>query len=688
MKTDLSDGGERMNQMKRKACAALLRRVQGSAFWRLLVPSLFFFGLIFALEMLFKAFCGMLSLQGVLLTALFSLPAAMLLGLLCGGVGGKAGRVLLAVCSAAVTVWIGVQMVYFDLFKTCLSLFSLTMAGMVMGDFGTQTANLIVNNLPRILLFLALFALSVILGKKLVCGGERSRKACAIWGGGALAAHILAVLLVLCLVGGTMSVRYLYTESDSVDMQAGRFGVLTATRLELQRNLFPREEVPAVEELPVAPVEPPVIVKPDEEVAEKEPEPIVYGDNVLDIDFEALIANETDSTVQKMHQYFSAVPPTKQNEWTGYFAGKNLIWIVAEAYSSIAIDPELTPTLYRLSQEGFHFNNFYTPSWGVSTSDGEYTTTTGLIPKSGVWSYLRSAENAMPFGFGHLFGDLGYRTLAYHNHSYTYYGRDKSHPNMGYEFYGVGNGLEMSGGWPRSDVEMMEKSVPQYVNEEQFMVYYLTVSGHLEYNFPGNSMATKHKAEVAHLPYSEAAKAYMACQMELDQALESLISQLDAAGKLEDTVIVLSGDHYPYGLSNEQFSELLGHAVEPNFELYKSRLLLWNAGMEESVEVDKYCSSLDVMPTLANLFALPYDSRLVMGRDIFSDAPGLVIFKNRSFLTDTGAYNASRDTFTTWDGSEADYDYVRAVLADVDNRFAYSRLILEKDYYAKLFPEA
>ena len=175
--------------------------------------------------------------------------------------------------------------------------------------------------------------------------------------------------------------------------------------------------------------------------------------------------------------------------------------------------------------------------------------------------------------------------------------------------------------------------------------------------------------------------------MELDLALESLISQLEAAGRLEDTVIVLSGDHYPYGLTNEEFSELLGHEVEPTFELYKSRLLLWNAGMEESVEVDKYCASLDVMPTLANLFALPYDSRLVMGRDILSDAPGLVIFSNHSFLSDVGSYNASRDQFTTWDGSEPDYDYVRAVLADVDNRFTYSRLILEKDYYAKVFPE-
>lgn len=664
-----------------------LRCWRESSLYHISVPALFFFALLLWLELFVKLGCGLFTGRGALLTALFSLPIAALLGLLCGGVPVKAGRILLPVCAGLLTLWLGIQMVYFDMFKTFLSLFSLTMAGMVMGDFGGQTVELILKNLPRILLFIVPFLLSIVFRRRLVPEGKGGWKPRLFWGLGAVAAQALVVVLVLSLTGGAMSVRYLYTQSDSADMQVAQFGVLTATRLEVKRALFPQaEEPPAAEPTPAPAVTPPAPVVPDNTDQEIEvPEPIVYGDNVLEIDFDALMAGETDEAIGAMHQYFSTVTPTQQNEWTGYFKGKNLIWIVAEAYSSVAIDPELTPTLYRLSQEGFQFNNFYTPSWGVSTSDGEYVTTTGLIPKSGVWSYLRSADNYMPFGFGHLFTAEGYRTLAYHNHTYTYYGRDESYPNMGYEYYGVGNGLDVKKTWPESDVEMMEKSVPQYINDEHFMVYYLTVSGHLQYNFPGNQMAGKHKDEVAHLPYSEAARAYMACQMELDQALESLIAQLETAGKLEDTVIVLSGDHYPYGLTNEAFSELLGHEVDPVFELYKSTLLLWNVEMEEPVVVDKYCSSLDVMPTLANLFGLPYDSRLVMGRDILSDAPGLVIFSNHSFLSDAGAYNANRDAFTAWNGSEPDYDYVRTVLTDITNRFTYSRLILEKDYYRAVF---
>ena len=152
-------------------------------------------------------------------------------------------------------------------------------------------------------------------------------------------------------------------------------------------------------------------------------------------------------------------------------------------------------------------------------------------------------------------------------------------------------------------------------------------------------------------------------------------------------MIVLSGDHYPYGLSQDAFDELAGHEVDQTFELYKSQLILWCADMEEPVEVDKFCSSLDIMPTLANLFGLPYDSRLVMGRDILSDSPGLVMFSNYSFLTDLGAYDAVTDTFTPWEGVEAPEDYAAQVLEQVQGKFDFSRLILEEDYYRVIFGE-
>ena len=179
----------------------------------------------------------------------------------------------------------------------------------------------------------------------------------------------------------------------------------------------------------------------------------------------------------------------------------------------------------------------------------------------------------------------------------------------------------------------------------------------------------------------QAVKCYLASQMELEKAVESLVNQLEEAGKLDDTVIVLSADHYPYGLTDEEYSELYGHPVDPVFEIYENGLILWSADLEEPVHVDKYCSSLDVMPTLANLFGLEYDSRLMAGRDILSDEPGLVIFSNYSFLTDQGAYDSTTDTFIMFDGSQPDPEYVAERVAEVQNRVAYSAAILDWDYY-------
>ena len=207
----------------------------------------------------------------------------------------------------------------------------------------------------------------------------------------------------------------------------------------------------------------------------------------------------------------------------------------------------------------------------------------------------------------------------------------------------------------------------------------------MKYNYESNSMARRHWSQVSDLGYSEAVTAYLACQMELELAMESLVNQLEEAGKLDDTVIVLSADHYPYGLTDEEYSELLGHEVDPVFEIYKNTLILWSADIDEPVHVDKFCSSLDVMPTLANLFGLEYDSRLIMGRDILSDEPGLVIFSNYSFITDKGRYDSTTDTFQMWDGSEPDPEYVAERLSEVQNRVAYSASILDNDYYRVVF---
>lgn len=506
----------------------------------------------------------------------------------------------------------------------------------------------------------------------------------------------LSVILPLNFSSGIGSAKYLLLNEYIPTSSVKTFGVPVSMALDLRYSLFDSipyvtVSVPDDDEVEFSPSptvsdELETSTEPSTEPSvEPSEEPVVYDPQILDIDFNL---EEPNSTFLEMNTFFSSRDYNVENEYTGMFEGKNLILITAEAFSDKLIDPVLTPTLYMLATEGFNFENFYTPIWGVSTSDGEFVATTGLIPKSGVWSYTVVADNYMPFAFGNQFNSLGYSSYAFHNHTYTYYNRQLSYPNMGYDYYGKGNGLDIESVWPESDLEMVEEATPMFVDDEQFHVYMLTVSGHLEYNFYGNMMAYRNQDAVADLEYSEAVCAYIACNLELEYALTSLIEQLTEAGQLENTVIALSADHYPYGLEVEEYAELYGKdSIDETFELYENGFILWNSEMESSVTVDKYCSSLDIAATLSNLFNLEYDSRLFIGRDILSDDDGLVMFLDRSYITDDYMYNANTGEITYLTENEVSDEEIEIISQEVSQLFRYSGMIIENDYYGYLFDE-
>lgn len=640
----------------------------------------FFPAVLLFMELVTKVYCfGVVLDRGLLYLVLFSLSV----GLACAALGSiwapKVNKLVSLVLLLVITAAFCVQAVYFTIFDTFFTLFSITGAGEALGEFWPVALDGIVRTAIPLVLLLMPFFLFLVFKKSLTPARRQPAKIMIVVILVSAALQLGGSALITRSTQGIMSDASIYTGPFSPVLMVPRFGVLTTMRIDIKSLLS--EDTSSVSSLehPADTGSSPAAVPQDTE--DKAPE---YGPNIMNIDFNKLIAEENDKDLLEMHRYFSTVEPTLKNNYTGLFKGYNLVWIVAEGFSSLALDKSHTPTLSKIAAEGFVFKNFYNPVWSVSTSDGEYVATTGLIPKSGVWSYSRSAENYMPFGFGNMFNLLGYVSRAYHNNTYTYYNRDASYPNMGYIYKAVGNGLDITKQWPQSDVEMVAASLPDFIGQEHFLTYYMTVSGHMNYTFSGNMMAYRHKAEVSDLPFSEPARAYIACQMEFDKAVELLIDALERTGVLDKTVIVISGDHYPYGLELPHMEELHGSQIEKNFELYRSTLIIWNSEMP-TVFIDKYCSSLDIMPTLSNLFGLPYDSRLVMGRDILSDAAPLVIFSNRSFITDLGRYNAKTDTFTANNGASIPENYAKEMLKVVKNKFKYASAILDHDYYDVLF---
>ena len=427
------------------------------------------------------------------------------------------------------------------------------------------------------------------------------------------------------------------------------------------------------------------------ETSEVVPTEPVYKEQVLDVNYDYLKEIGSDD-VDKITDYVFSIEPTKTNDYTGMFEGYNFIYITAEGFSTAAIDPDLTPTLYQLTHSGVVATEYYVPLWQTSTSDGEYVNLTGLIPDQ-QFSMSRSAENSQPFSLANYFKAEGASCFAYHNNTLSYYDRHLSHPNLGYVFKAskLGNLDEAEWGssvfqmenenyWPSSDLDMFEATIPEFINEDRFHVYYMTVSGHMNYNFKGNKMSTLHYDEVKDLPYSEEGKAYIACNIELDRALAYLIQQLHAADKLENTVICLSADHYPYAMNLDNYEELMGMELENSLDIYRNSLILWNSQME-TIEVTKPCSAMDLMPTILNLFGFEYDSRLFSGRDIFSDSTPLVVFSNRSFITDVASYNKKTGEVLSRTGEPVSEEYVDAMKSYVRMLHKHSAGILNNNYY-------
>lgn len=646
-----------------------------------LVLSVLFFLSIIYLETILRLFTTAIrQSNGIFYTTLFGAVFAICLGIL----SSLAGRKLVP---AALLFILGFlfasQLVYYKIFRTFYIVYSAGNAGKVM-EFAKEALYMILENIHLVLLMFLPFALFVTIGRSTELKGFDPRQLIIL----------LAVASVLHVFGLTIinqgsrnvnSAYNLYYNIHHPEMSVNNLGLLTYMRLDLKRSLLGWEpkELGSGNAIVVIPKK-----KLDDTIEVIEVEVVKQEPNTMEIEFADLVQDEKDPQLKKLHSYFSTVEPTMKNQFTGMFKDYNLIFITAEGFSHLGIDPNVTPTLYKMYNEGFRFDNFYTALWGVSTSDGEYVATTGLIPKSGVWSYRHSKDNLLPFTMGNQLKKRGYITKAYHNHSYDYYDRHLSHPNAGYEYKALGNGLNVTKTWPESDLEMMELTLPEYIGNQPFHAYYMTVSGHMRYTFSGNFIANKNKDVVKDLPYPEGAKAYLATQVELDRALEYMLTELEKAGIAENTLFALSADHYPYALDKNHLDALAGHEIEEIFELYKNAFLLYAKGMKP-MRIDKPGSSLDILPTITNLMGLEYDSRLLMGRDLLSDSKPLVLLYDRSFITDKGRYNSRTGKFEAFgefkdESPEIQEEYRREISAMIEEKFYYSAKILELDYYRKI----
>lgn len=657
------------------------------------------------LEMALRIKCGIELWQFILPTAVFSLSFGILFGAIPLLFNNKAlrrisGAVIIFILCLYYTVEAFVRGSY-QVFMTVDSILRGT--GGVLTDFSDAFIQAVTGGFFSIIAMFLPFIIFIVL---IIAKREYGIRA-------QIKRRLLMVMAALVFVFSAVGVGIVrsdsamlgvYRDGYNFDNAVSSFGLLTGTRLDVQYEYFgnPSSEQFVIEEPDTdIKIEPVVPSEPVENTETSEEETVIeYGYNILDIDFDSIIAETTDSSLLNVHKYVASLSGTKQNEYTGLFEGKNLILIAAESFSKELIDPELTPTLYRLANNGFVFSDYYQPTWGGSTSTGEYSIFTGLVPTSGVGSLLRLVEGNTDFTIGNLLIDEGYFSASYHNGTYNYYSRELTHTKLGYATYeGFGNGLENKvqkpNVWPASDLEMMQGTISDYIGNEPFSVYYMSVSGHGFYTDFNHPIASKNYSYVKDLEYSTNVKSYIAANLEFEFAMAYLVEELEKAGIADDTVIVISSDHYPYALEKGEawgntedcLGEFYGYTVTNNMERDHNALIIWSGCLENeyadmAVEISEPTYSLDILPTLCNLFGLEYDSRLLAGQDIFSDAERIAIWPEYNWKTKYGYYNFTTKKFIpSEEGFEVTDEYIEHINNIVKNRIAFSKAVLNYDYF-------
>lgn len=500
-------------------------------------------------------------------------------------------------------------------------------------------------------------------------------------------AVVLGILFYLTLTLSFMqndiqlkSTKSLLLNPDMPNIAVGQFGIASYGLLDIKSTLMPSSSTTEESYDTYKKVEQ---VKSD------------YTRYIDDTTWESLIKDETNSNYKTLSNYYISQKITDKNDYTGMFKDKNLIVIMMESTSTIAINQKYFPNLYKIYNEGWSWTNAYSPRNSCSTGNNEMSGMTSLYTINNTCTANIYKNNKYPESLFNLFKNAGYTTSSYHNYTEKYYARKTIHPNMGSDhYYGVTElGIPYSNAykeWP-SDVELMDKFLNITEDQDKFMAWITTVSSHQPYT-QDSELGNLYLDMFKDTNYDMSLKRYLSKLKVLDNALGELLDGLKEQGKLDDTVIVLYGDHYPYGLTDSTINQYMDYDVSENNEVDRTPFVIYNSGLT-ATKHDEYTTYMNIVPTVANLFGLDYDPRLYAGTDLLSkDYVSRAYFANGSWQDEKAYYNATTGKISLKDENNGyTAEEIQEINKQINEKIHMSNLAIKTNYFeylnSKIHPE-
>ena len=391
---------------------------------------------------------------------------------------------------------------------------------------------------------------------------------------------------------------------------------------------------------------------------------------------------DTSALSQEIDAYFEEKPDHQGNAYTGLLEGKNVIVVMLESIDDWIITPEVMPTLYSMMESSINFTNHYTPDYASGyTFNTEFAFNLGVYPYSnGNVSYALT-RSAFPYSLANMFSAAGYSANSYHEGYPDFYNRGPMHNAFGYEMYHCYRDFPMQ----NPDVHSVHDDTFLPLNDtlyesmtagEPFCSFVITYSAHLPYNQDELSIWARLKYPEYNVYGEELSGLYAKARI-TDDMFRILLERLEADGKLEDTVFVCYTDHYLYGIQDlevlQQKSEEAGSSI-----LEKTPAFIWWSGCE-GVTIDKVCHTVDLAPTVYNLFGMEVPKN-IMGSDILDDSyEGFAIFPYTTWIKD-GTY--VRFGEVQWNDHMTDEE-IREMNAFVQEYYYINDAILDADYFAQ-----
>ena len=378
----------------------------------------------------------------------------------------------------------------------------------------------------------------------------------------------------------------------------------------------------------------------------------------------------------------------KKNDYTNIFEGRNLIVIHAESVQNAAVRQsfnglEVAPTLNRLKDEGIYFSNFYAEASSGTSSDSEFSFSTSLLPVTNgavaVSYWNREYETLQK-----LLKDKGYNTLSFHANNGEFWNRNNFHKSLGYNTFYSKNSFKVTEentiGLGLSDKEFFKQLTPklkkEYEENGKFMATLIMLSNHTPFDavdkygefdvdIKEDETVTENGVEVSKTvtyPYMEGTKLgnYFKSVHYADSALDELMTELDEEGLLDNTVVVIYGDHDAklpksdyvrlnnYDKENDDVLDKDDEKYEEvdyfDYELNRSvPLIIWTKDKKFNTTIDTAMGMIDVMPTLSNMLGVK--PKYALGNDIINLNDNVVAFPNGNWLTNNIYYNSQKDEY-------------------------------------------